>query len=66
MSKVKAIILTILFFVSIYGLLFATAFVKYKNISLYPIITSGIAGWWIGTKVNDFYQWLRTKHTTDK
>lgn len=62
MSNTKAVIYTILFSIVVWGLLFATAFVKLPyGLSLYFWIMAGLAGMWIGDRILDFYRWLRKR-----
>lgn len=62
MSNTKAVICTILFFIVVWGLLIATAFVKLPcGFSLYFWIMAGLAGMWVGDRILDFYRWLRKR-----
>lgn len=62
MSRVKAIVCSVLLMIVMFTLLFATIFIKGVNdTSLYIFVVSAMAGMWIGEKVDDFYKWLRSK-----
>lgn len=62
MSRIKAIVCSVLLMIVMFTLLFATIFIKGANdTSLYIFIVSAMAGMWIGEKVDDFYKWLRSK-----
>lgn len=60
MSKLKAFICTMLLFVVIFILLLATANVRGSfGISLFSVLISMMAGFWISDQMIKFYNWLR-------
>ena len=62
MSKVKAIICTILLYVVVLTLLLATTNVRVSyDISLFGVLISMMAGFWMADRMGDFYKWLRKK-----
>jgi hypothetical protein len=62
MSKKKAKVCTILLIIVVFGLLFLSCFLGFDGEpNLFNIITSFIAGSWLGEKVYMFYNWLLEK-----
>lgn len=62
MSKLKAIICTILLFIVIFALLFVTNFIcGAHGENLFRFITAWITGMYLGDKCSDFYEWLLRK-----
>lgn len=56
MSKVKALIFTVLFAVVTWGLVIALELV---NEDLFNLMAASITGWWLGETTFKFYKWLR-------
>ena len=64
MTKIKAVICTVLFGIIVFGILIVSFSIKsYYGHSLYSLISSGICGYWICGKIKAFYKWLMTEKT---
>ena len=62
MSKVKAIICSVLLSIVIFAFYFLMEFIKIpQELSLFYFITCAITGIWTAEKIIDFYDWLRKK-----
>lgn len=61
MSKMKAIICTILYVIALTVVLTISFFIKSEviGISLHQLILCTIGSMWIGNSVMKFYEWLR-------
>lgn len=59
MSKVKAFVCTVLLFIVVAVVLFATTAIRSEiGISLSDVLISIMGGCWISDRLNDFYNWL--------
>lgn len=59
MSRIKAIVCSVLLSIVIFGALFALISIDEIGFAIFHCITAWIAGGWLADKVEDFYKWLR-------
>lgn len=60
MSKVKAFICTVVLFIVVLALLFATMGIESEiGLSLFDVIIAITSGFWFADRLSDFYKWLQ-------